>query len=85
MLELVLCGRIELGDGCLDCLRTANEVGEQLFVDFQAALVFSEIPLVVSFKEDLHVGRARAERVHESLKNGNPVFGSIRPSTAARV
>ncbi len=65
------------GYGRLDRLRTPNEVGEKLFIDFHPALILGEVSLVMSLEEDLHVRGARAEGMHHRLKHRDPIFRAI--------
>jgi hypothetical protein len=69
--------RREVADGQFQLLCTPNEIGQELFIDVDATLVFRQVSLVVCLQEDLDVRVCRAEGVNECLKHGDPILGSI--------
>ena len=46
-------------------------------VDINAALVLSQVSLVVRSQKNLHVGPFGVQGVYERLKDSNPILGSL--------
>ena len=72
--RLFLGRRVEFCYRRLQCLCATDEISQKLRINVGAALVFGQVPLVMSSKEDLDVGLVRPHGVNERLENRNSIF-----------